>query len=162
MGQQQTMTSAEFRRLNELNKISGQGNAVKNLETIKGVTEHPEDNLQMSCVSWFYTQYPKYLIHHSANGGKRETRTNAKGEKYCPEGQRFKKMGARAGFPDTEIISGIVPVFYIELKSDKGKLSPNQIETHELLRSLGCHVYTCNSIESFMKTVNNEFKNNVK
>ena len=36
MGSQQTMTSAEFRRLHELNKISVNGNEIKNLETIKG------------------------------------------------------------------------------------------------------------------------------
>jgi len=33
--------------------------------------KHIEDNLQIACVNYFNMQYPHFIIHHSANGGKR-------------------------------------------------------------------------------------------
>lgn len=56
------------------------------------MSKHEEEALQMACVQWFKLQYPHVIIHHSPNGGKRAVKVNAKGEKYCPEGLRFKKM----------------------------------------------------------------------
>lgn len=80
---------------------------------------HKEDDLQKACVTWFRLQYPepKYLIHHSPNGGKRNAR----------EAGRLKAQGVRAGFPDLIILSEY-DFICIEMKSEKGTLSDNQKE----------------------------------
>jgi hypothetical protein len=103
--------------------------------------KHLEENLQIVCVRWFKLQYASkgYLIHHSPNGGKRNAR----------EGARFKAMGVLAGFPDLIIIAKN-KVFFIEMKSDKGKLTDNQENVHDALRNNGLFVYTVNDFDSFM------------
>ena len=54
---------------------------------------------------------------------------------------------AMTGHPDLEIIGKFEHrQFYIELKTDKGKLSPKQIEWHERARSYGAAVFVCRSV----------------
>ena len=117
---------------------------------------HEEDDLQMQCVAWFEMQYKAALIHHSPNGGKRSMKINKYGKVYCPEGSRFKKMGQKAGFPDLLIITPKGKVFFIEMKSEKGKLNENQIEIHKKLQSLKQTVHLCNSFDSFVNIINFE------
>jgi hypothetical protein len=109
--------------------------------------KHQEENLQIVCVRWFKLQYANkgYIIAHTPNGGKRNAR----------EGARFKAMGVLAGFPDLTIIAK-GKVFFIEMKSDKGKLTESQESVHGLLRGNGLFVYTVNSLESFMQIRNAE------
>lgn len=65
-----------------------------------------EYDLQCQIVEWFNLQYPELAdkLHHSPNGEVRPSKTyiNKRGEtkRYCPSGQRLKKMGTKAGFPD--------------------------------------------------------------
>lgn len=98
-----------------------------------------EADLQTQCVNFFKQKYPKYIIHHSANGGKRNVR----------EAVKFKKMGLLAGFPDIIII---IPdcIFFVELKADsKCKATTNQIEVMQKITHLGFRCYLISSLESF-------------
>lgn len=53
---------------------------------------HPEHELQKSCVKWFRLQYPEYtnLLFAIPNGGKRNAR----------EAARLKAEGVTPGVPD--------------------------------------------------------------
>ena len=70
---------------------------------------HLEDNLQQTCVEWWRHAYPKRLIFHIPNGGKRNLR----------EAVRLKKQGVVAGVPDlfcpepTKLFHGL----FVELKA---------------------------------------------
>lgn len=52
---------------------------------------HLEDKLQKACVKWFDYAYPKYrlTLHHSPNGGKRNS----------IEAAKFKQMGVLQDSP---------------------------------------------------------------
>jgi len=119
--------------------------------------QYLEDNLLMNCVFWFKYQYPepKYLIHHSPQEGKRNRITNKYGKTYSPEAVRLKKKGTRAGFPDLCVISAN-HIFFVEMKSEKGKLSENQKEVIAIIDKLGFKTYVVNSLELFMKVCSQE------
>lgn len=95
------------------------------------VKRHDEDDLQMWCVRWFTYQYPNYapLLHHSPNGGFRNTR----------EAARFKAMGVRAGFPDLVLLvpNADCPYLCIELKTPKGKVQDTQKMYKEAVTNAG-------------------------
>lgn len=87
-----------------------------------------EDTEQIYFVQWFRRQYPKVLIFHIPNGGKRGK----------TEAARFKAMGVVAGVPDL-----FVPAWriWIEMKrNDGGTVSPAQKEMHEYLKGIGDEV----------------------
>lgn len=101
----------------------------------------PERDLQIQCVRRHWIQYPKILLHHSPNGGKRN--------KF--EAEKFRLMGTRSGFPDIFIVvakRGYHGLF-IEMKTDTGSLTKNQKEVHELMKSEGYYVVVAKSFEEF-------------
>ena len=51
----------------------------------------------------------------------------------------------RRGLPDRLVVIPDGIMFFVELKSAKGKLTPNQIREHDRLRKLGAIVYVANS-----------------
>lgn len=111
---------------------------------------HLEENLQQMCVTWFRLQYPHLILIHVPNGGKRNIR----------EAARFKRLGVTAGFPDLALFypaNGFHALF-IEMKSEKGTLSASQKEMIEKLASLGYKCEVINSIELFIKIVENYLK----
>lgn len=106
-----------------------------------------EDCLQISCVRWFEMQYPKYkmLLHHSPNGGYRNS----------IEAAKFKRMGTRAGFPDLILLLKSKGFAYlaIELKTEKGRQSENQ-KSMEKTMIENCGKYcVCRSLDDFIKTI---------
>tara|TARA_R100000306_G_scaffold38814_1_gene38551 strand:+ start:747 stop:1142 length:396 start_codon:yes stop_codon:yes gene_type:complete len=52
----------------------------------------------------------------------------------------LRSKGMRAGFPDLVLIRP-PDLVWVELKSEKGRLSPAQKEMHEMLRACGQQVY---------------------
>ena len=61
-------------------------------------------------------------------------------------GGQLKARGLRAGVPDILIVyEGIAR--FIELKSDKGRLSPEQKQCHDMLRAAGAWVSVCRSLD---------------
>ena len=126
------------------------------------MSKHEEEELQMACVEWFRYQYPNIIIHHSPNGGKRATKTNKNGVKYCPEGSKFKKMGTVAGFPDLQILKSnhFYNGLFIEMKEPNGKgvISDSQDEMILKLNLSGYLAVVCDSFEEFQMIVNEYFK----
>lgn len=104
-----------------------------------------EDVLAQTCVRWFRLQYPQWLIHHSANEGKKHVRFAVK----------LKAIGLLAGFPDFLVIRPD-KIFFIELKRDPkmqnhkfGGLSAEQMALHGAIRALGFSVFTAYSFDDF-------------
>lgn len=101
---------------------------------------HPETDLQKACVKWFKLQYPHELINHQPNGGKRNE----------IEAAKFKEMGTVPGWPDL-----FIPCIglFVELKSEKGRLSKNQEKVITYLKNLGYCVHIINNFDTFVEVV---------
>lgn len=112
--------------------------------------KYKESRVQMSCVKWFRYQYPGVIIASFPNGGYRTAITAS----------IMKAEGQLAGMPDL-----FVPVakhgyhgLFIEMKSDKGKMSSNQIEIHAKLTESGYNVEVCRSFEDFSQVIDTYLK----
>lgn len=73
---------------------------------------------------------------HPANGGGRSR----------AEAGVLKALGVKSGVPDVMIVCA-GRVFGIELKTNKGRLSPAQTERHAILRDAGCPVEIARSVD---------------
>ena len=106
----------------------------------------PEQDLQIVCVRWFRYQYPHEILIHVPNGGKR---TKA-------EAGIFKAMGVLSGFPDLALFKkkGDYGALFIEMKSAKGSTFEEQDKVILNLKTLGYKVEIVNSLEMFIKVVN--------
>lgn len=100
--------------------------------------KHQEDILQQSVFKWFSLQYPEKrgLLFHVPNGGKRS----------AIEAGKFKSMGVVPGVCDLLLIHA-GRLYGIELKTEKGKLSPHQINIHKIWRRSGVVVYVCYGLD---------------
>jgi hypothetical protein len=104
---------------------------------------HIEDSLQMAVIRIWRNLFSEYgdklgiddledwemLLHHSPNGGKRNTR----------EAMRFKALGVRAGFPDLFLCVGNRDYrgLFIELKALSGTQSKPQKRFQRLAILMG-------------------------
>jgi len=130
-------------------KPFGSGSAV--VRDVRKATRPMEDDEQMAVIEWasnfvYFDGEPlSEFIHHSPNGGKRETKTNAAGQTYCPEGIRLKKMGTKKGFPDLEIFMPRGGYFglYIEMKVKGGSVSAEQRAIHKRMAKMGYYTAVC-------------------
>ena len=97
----------------------------------------PEEMLQRATASYLDLALPNDAVwFHPPNGGARSK----------AEAGIFKAMGVKAGVPDLIIIYR-GRVVAIELKGEKGRLSPAQKEMHAQLSLAGALVYTAMSVE---------------
>ena len=118
---------------------------------VRKTTRPMEDDEQMAVMQWasqfvyFNSEPLSEFIHHSPNGGKRETKTNAAGQTYCPEGARLKKMGTLKGFPDLflYIPRGGYCGLFIEMKVKGGSTSLEQRAIHKRMMSVGYYAAVC-------------------
>lgn len=95
-----------------------------------------EDELHAAVVDFLRIALAKdVVLHHSPNEGKRSWKAQ----------QNIVAFGTRAGWPDLEILADGT-VYFIELKTPKGRMSPAQTETHANLRHAGFQVLTCRSV----------------
>lgn len=136
---QQRFTSAQFQAL-----------AASKRRKIMGA-EGTEHHLQVECVRWFRLKHHKDgIIYAVPNGGKRT----------LTEGAIKRYEGMTVGIPDLHI-----PVprkgyasLYIEMKNGKaGRLSDNQKEMIERLRSYGNKVEVVRTLDEFMAVVDDYF-----
>ena len=111
--------------------------------------KHLEEDIQTACVRWFGYQYPQYatLLHHSPNGGFRNTR----------EAARFKAMGTRAGVADLMLFlprKGFHALF-IEMKtpSKSSNQSPLQKAWQEAVEKQGYKYVVCRSFDQFVEII---------
>ena len=93
-----------------------------------------ENGIQKAIVQW--AGYVKYkdktladYLHHSPNGGKRNSKTGA----------LFKAMGTKAGYPDLilDIAKGGYHGLRLELKKKGGSASEQQLERIAMLNAEG-------------------------
>jgi hypothetical protein len=101
----------------------------------------PEQQIQKAIVRFLEEGLPKdWIVVHTAN--KPRSRI---------AGAIEKSMGAKAGMPDL-VIYGSMPTAYpyttfFEVKSDKGRLSPEQAAMHAKLIKQGFLVFVVRSLE---------------
>lgn len=110
--------------------------------------KHNESEIQQQVIAWSqickYKENLKYL-HHSPNGGNRSAR----------EGARFKREGVKSGFPDL-----ILPKpkqnyhgLFIEIKTEKGRITPTQKEWIEYLKENDYFTVVCRSFEETVDVI---------
>ena len=63
------------------------------------------------------------------------------------------------GVPDRVLILPCGKVWFVELKTDKGRLSAIQKHTHKMLSGMGCNVHTVYGHEDARKFVEEVFEN---
>lgn len=111
-----------------------------------------EHRLQCACVRWFRCQYPQLtpFLFAVPNGGARTRVTGA----------MLKAEGVLAGVADIVCIPPVVaaPVLFIEMKTDKGRLSESQKEFRDAMTAAGHSYKVCRSIDDFMDSVNSFLK----
>lgn len=114
--------------------------------------KHPESVLQMLCVSWFYSQYPKHLIYSIPNGVRLTT---------SRAGAREKRMGMLAGMPDLSIPFRNDSYFglFVEMKVAGNYLSDLQAERRQFLLNQGYCVVVCWKFEDFESAIRAYMKN---
>jgi|TARA_Y100000310_G_scaffold135332_1_gene134215 hypothetical protein len=61
--------------------------------------------------------------------------------------------GCETGTPDIEVMLRDMRVVWLELKVDKGKPSPEQLEWHAMARAMGHRVYVCRSVQEAVDAV---------
>lgn len=77
------------------------------------------------------------------------------------KGQAFKLESPYfTGFPDRTVLLPQGIVFFVEMKSSVGKLSPRQVVAHKLIRALGLRVYVLNDKAGAQEIIDNEIAMN--
>jgi hypothetical protein len=112
--------------------------------------KHEESKLQRACVAWLRIQYPEYVLFAVPNGGFR----NAK------EAGILKAEGVLAGVADLFLMfpnKGYMGMF-IEMKYGSGKQSSEQVRFQKNAEALGYKYIVSNSLEGFMKEINEYIK----
>jgi hypothetical protein len=100
-----------------------------------------EDMEQAEFVQWMRRTHPEHRIYAVPNGGLRSKRT----------AMMLKITGTVPGIPDLAVPSLFM---YIEMKKAKGgRVSPEQKDWLEYLRSVGYHAEVCNGKEEAIKFV---------
>lgn len=126
-----------------------------------------EHYIQCACVRWFAYQYPQYsgLLFAVPNGGARSK----------AEAGKFKAEGVVAGVADlillvpkrVKVLSAFpneawwhtIPALCIEMKTAKGRQSPEQKAWQAVVEAKGYQYAVCHSLDEFINTVNEYLKN---
>jgi hypothetical protein len=81
---------------------------------------------------------PRWRWTHIPSGEHREHRYNSKGQRFSPTGNRLKRMGLVAGFPDFLFFGPERAVRWLELKRKKlGRVSEDQEDIFGQLEACG-------------------------
>ena len=106
-----------------------------------------ESDLQIACVSWFRLQYPHLanLLWAIPNGGARDAKT----------GYWLKREGVLAGASDLVLF---VPrpkyaSLHIEMKSGKGRQTPEQKRMQLYLQQYGNKYIVCKTFDDFRSEI---------
>ena len=108
---------------------------------------HEESRTQRHCVRWFRYQYPSlsHVLFAIPNGGARDAVTGAilKGE------------GVVAGVSDLLLLrpSKGYHGLCIEMKTPKGRQSPEQMAWEDAVKAQGYKYIVCRSFEQFMADI---------
>lgn len=99
-----------------------------------------ERDIQHDCVQWVRTEHPDCLVFSVPNEAAR-TRS-----------QFFAYSGMSKGAPDLVVVLPEKVVF-VEMKTKKGRVRPEQAEFGEACASLGVSYHICRSLEEFQAVV---------
>jgi len=128
------------------------GNYLNFIENMIKEQHISEARLQYECVTWFWNTYPVYrgLLYHIPNGGKRTAR----------EASTLKSVGVVSGIPDLclAIPRSGSGALYIELKTETGKVRPEQEKTISRLRQAGNKAEVIKNLSTFIELVENYIK----
>ena len=119
-------------------------------EKLKPPRRHPHDEehrLQCACVRWFRYQYPELtsLLFAVPNGGRRDATTAAK----------LKAEGVVAGVSDLILLvkRGGYGGLLIEMKTDKGRQSPEQKAWQKEVERQGYLYKVCRNLDDFIAII---------
>jgi hypothetical protein len=105
---------------------------------------NPEAALHVSVVEWL-TRFgkPGLIWFHPAN------------ERRCSprQGARLKRMGVKAGVPDICLVRPGGAAAYLELKSPKGRQTPEQSAFEQLCKANGSPYAVARTIEEAVSTL---------
>ena len=112
--------------------------------------KNEESKLQSACVKWFNNSFHDHRKLSIPNGGKRGIKTAI----------TMKREGCVAGVPDLclPVARGGYHALYIEMKSEKGRLSPDQKAMSLYLTEQGNKVIVCRSVTQFIHEVSEYLK----
>jgi hypothetical protein len=104
------------------------------------------------CKRWIN---PRWKFTHLPLGEEREHRVNpSTGKRYSLTGQRLRRMGLSAGWPDFIFVGPNAQVFWLELKRFKtGRLSEDQSEVLAHLVACGFAVLVTTSLDDAVATL---------
>lgn len=122
-----------------------------------------EAYLQSECLKWFRYQYSRMAsaLIHIPNGGSRSKievkQKDGTIKKICREGKELKAMGATAGVSDLLLL---IPrngfgCLCIEMKTETGKQSIEQILWQSSIEKAGNKYVVCRNFDQFRTEVNN-------
>lgn len=111
----------------------------------KSKPKHEESSLQIECVAWFKSEYPKHVIFSVPNGGARNKITGA----------ILKREGAMRGVPDLQVLYANHGYFglFIEMKTTKGVQSKEQMQFEDYCVKFGYKYVICRSKIDFVKQI---------
>lgn len=110
-----------------------------------------EGGIQATLMEWamlMESRWPELkLLFHVPNGG-------ARGK---AEAGRLKRQGVKAGVPDLmlPVARGGYHGLFIELKTEKGSLTPEQKEWLRMLQEQGYAAKCCKGLDEAMRTLTN-------
>jgi len=121
--------------------------------------KHAESKLQIACVTWFRLQYPNEVLFAIPNGGQRNAIT----------AKILKAEGTLAGVADLFLakvnaspclieLGEATFGLFIEMKTDKGRQAPSQIEFQKAVEGKGFKYIICRSFDEFKAEIDNYLK----
>lgn len=123
-----------------------------------------EHNIQVACVRWFNLQYPQYrgLLFACPNGGNRNLVTAAKLKAEGVTPGVADLLLLVPGFGISELKDGYLAkechALCIEMKTAKGRQSPEQKEWQKKVEAAGYRYVIVRSVEQFIKEINDYLK----
>lgn len=105
--------------------------------------QRPEHNLQREVIALLkLALLPSAVVFHAANEGRRS----------LANGRALKEIGLLPGLPDIGIVvSGCV--WWLELKSRRGRVNDRQRQCHTMLEAAGSPVAVVRSIDEVMDAI---------
>lgn len=104
-----------------------------------------ESQIQQACVHWFRMQHPDKVLFAVPNGGARDPITGA----------ILKAEGVMPGVSDLILLypSGGYHALCIEMKTDKGRQQPSQIEFQKAVERYKYKYVVCRNIDTFVEAI---------
>lgn len=114
--------------------------------------KHTESTIQGHCVAWFRWQYPAYraLLFAIPNGAHLAGNDKQRAAQFM----RLVREGFVPGVADLFLsVPGEKPGLFIEMKTDKGRQSPEQKAFEHAVTGAGYGYEVCRSLDQFQKII---------